>query len=468
MVRRRLVIAGAMLWVACGAGAAAPPSPASLFSSYDVITLRLTAPFNELFQRAAVAEDHSVIGTLGYPAGGQEKTIDKVEISLRGHTSRAAAECTFPKLKLRFTTESALQGSPFAGTSSLKIGTHCGEASDETVTAKYGRLPNEHSPHREAFVYRLLETVGVPALKARPARVTYAYTDARPGLTPDQQQPIARNALLLENTDDAVARLGGNREIPETAFTSAHDQFTVADTAAIAFAEAMIGNFDWCLKMTPRDTYRCNARHPLWNIIAVAGSSGPARPVLYDFDVSGMVAGRHRWFGDVYNETFVASRSHQTIEVLGQVQRTRLLFDRPVLDAARARFMQKKPAAYAALAAASMDAAGKRLAQQYLDSFFDAIGSDESFYRPVVVAQDTLPYADAAGAKAVCPAQGAIPVGTPVSAPLQTSGEMVQVTLLDVTWHWAPPAKCAEVHEGAVWINSSAVSRNFPNAANTK
>jgi hypothetical protein len=42
---------------------------------------------------------------------------------------------------------------------------------------------------------------------------------------------------------------------------------------------------------------------------------------------------------------------------------------------------------------------------------------------------------------------------------------MLQVTLLDVTWHWAPPAKCAAVREGAVWINGSAVSRDFPPAA---
>jgi hypothetical protein len=336
------------------------------------------------------------------------------------------------------------------------------------VTAKYGRLPNEQSPHREAFVYRLLDAVGIPTLKARPARITYAYTDARPGQTPDQQQPIARNALLLENTDGAVARLGGSREIEETAFTNARDQFTVSETAALAFAEAMIGNFDWCLKMTPRDAYRCNARHPLWNVIAVAGSSGSARPVPYDFDVSGMVAGRHRWFADVYNEAFVPSRSHPAIEVLGQVQRTRMLFDRADLDAARARFMHKKQNAYAALAAAALDATGKQVVKQYLDSFFEAIGSDESFYRPVVVARDTLPYADASRAKAVCTAQGAIPVGTPVSDPQQTSGQMIQVMLLDVTWHWAPPAKCAVVHEGPVWIDGSAVSRDFTNTASTK
>ena len=465
MRTRRLVIAAVILWTTCGAGAA-PPSPASkLYSSYDVLALRLTAPLDELFERAVRDAGYAVPGTLGYTVGGSEKTIEKVEVSLRGHTSRTAAECTFPKLKVRFTAESQVDGSPFAGMSSLKIGTHCGEAADGTVTAKYGRLQNEHSPHREAFVYRLLETVGVPTLKARPARITYVYSTAPPGGTSNPREPIVRNALLIEDSDDAVTRLGGVREIPETAFTNAHDQFTVADTAAVAFAEAMIGNFDWCLKMTPRDAYRCNARHPLWNIIAAAGSTGPARPAPYDFDVAGMVTGKHRWFPDVFNEAFVASRSHPAVEVLGQVQRTRTLFARGDLDAARARFLGKKKDAYGVLAAATIDADGKRIAQQYLDSFFDAIGSDESFYRPVVVTSDTLPYADASRATPVCPARGAIPAGTPVSNPVQTDGQMTQVTLLDVMWHWAPPVKCPAVHQSAVWINSSAVSRNYPPAA---
>lgn len=454
--------------MAAGAAPQAPRSPqadgSALFSSYDVLAFRIEAPFNELFARAANNPDYSVPGTVAYTAGGRERTIEKVDISLRGHTSRAATECTFPKLKVKFSAESALETSPFAGNASLKIGTHCGESTDGTVTEKYGRLAGEASPHREAFVYRLLETIGLPTLKARPARITYVYTDAKDGQTPDQKQPIARNAMLLEDDDAMIARLGGVRQIEETAFTSAREQFTPADTAALAFAEAMIGNFDWCLKMTPRDAYRCNARHPLWNIIAVVGSSGRARPAPYDFDVSGMVAGQHRWFGDVYNEAFLPSRSHPAIEVLGQVQRTRTLFPRAELDAARARFLEKKSDAYAVLRSAKIDDAGRQVAKQYLDGFFEAIGSDDAFYRPAVVASNTLPYADSGRTKQVCTATGAIPVGTVVSDPVQTDGQMMKVTLLDTAWHWGPPTKCAAVHQSAVWIDSSAVSRDFPGA----
>ena len=469
MTVRRLVLAVVVLWTAytTGASSQAPQSQApGLFSGYEVVTFKLTAPFNELFERATRREDedYSVLGTLAYKAGGQERTIEKVEVSLRGHTSRATTECTFPKLKLKFSAESAVDGSPFAGTASLKIGTHCGESNDGTVTAKYGRLPHEASPHREAFVYRLLDAVGIPTLKARPARITYVYADAEPGQTPDQRQPIERNAMLLENTDSLIARLGGVREIEEKAFGNARDQFTALDTATLALAEAMIGNFDWCLKMTPTDAYRCDARHPLWNIIAVAGSDGKLRPAPYDFDVSGMVAGRHRWFADVYNEAFVSSKSHPAVEVLGQVQRTRSLVGRADLDAARAKFIDKKKAAYDTLAAATLDDGGRQIAKQYLDSFFEAIGSDEAFYLPVVVAPKALPYADSAKTKPVCAAQGAIPVGTTVSEPAETNGSMMKVVLLDTQWRWAPPTKCDAVHTAPVWIDSTAVSRDYPAA----
>jgi hypothetical protein len=438
-----------------------------LFSSYEVVPLRLNAPFNELFERARANPDYTVTGTLAFGDAGRDKTIEGVSIGLRGHTSLSETECTFPKLKVQLPRGAVIDGSPLAGLSSLKIGTHCGESSDGSVSAKYGRLPNEQSPYREAFVYRLLDAVGVPSLKARPARITYVYNDAKPRQTPDQQQPIVRNALLLENTEEAVKRLGAAREISEIAFTNAHDQFSASDTAVLAFGDAMIGNFDWCLKMRAHDSYRCNVRHPLWNIVAAAGSDGHARPIMYDFDVAGMVAGDHRWFKDVYNDAFVASRSHAAIEVLGQVQRTRTLFGRTDLDAARAHFMQKKADAYSALAAATVDPAGKQRIQEYLDSFFDAIGPDESFYRPVVVGRGAMPYADASRASVVCTSGGAIPIGTPVSDPQQKNGQMMQVVLLDVLWHWAPPATCPAIHEGAAWIDASTVSRDFPTAPHT-
>lgn len=460
--RSPLAVIATLTTLALQASAAPAERASPLFSSYEVIELKLEAPFNDLFEhaRSRANAEYAVSGTLSYTDGGREVTVDGVKVAVRGNTSRRETECAFPKLKVQLPA-GAPAGALLSGLTSLKIGTHCGESAGDSLTAKYGRLSNQQSPLREAFVYRLLESVGVPTLKARPAKVAYVYADRRPEQSPPQEQPIVRNAMLLEDVDAAVKRFGGVREIEEKAFTNAKAQFSAADTARIALAEAMIGNFDWCLKMTADDAYRCNARHPLWNIVAAAAADGKARPLMYDFDIAGMVAGSHAWFKNVFNAAFVPSRSEIEVEVLAQVQRTRVLFSRAELDAARADFVKRKPDAYRTLAEATIDAAGKRRAQEYLDAFYAAIGSDDAFYRPVVTAEETRLYSNKDRA-VVCSSRGVIPVGTPVSAPLQTEGTVIQVHVLDALWYWQEPARCPAVREGPVWIDADAVSRDFP------
>src|SRR5262245_3299018 len=304
----------------------------SLFSSYQPVALELKAPFNDLFQHARTDENYAVTGTLTYRDNGRPVTIVAARISVRGNTSRRASECAFPKLRVQLPDAAARDAAPpFDGLSSIKIGTHCGEAPDDGITIRYGRLPNEHSPARELFVYRLLEAVGVPALKSRGAKITYLYSDPRSGQAPPQDQPLVRQALLLEDTAAAVKRFGGTHEIDEADFTNARARFAPADTARLALAEAMIGNFDWCLRMADGDRYRCDGRHPLWNIVAAASDDGKARPILYDFDVSGIVTGHHPWFENVFNAALAETKSPAETEVLAQVQRTRSLFTRAEL-----------------------------------------------------------------------------------------------------------------------------------------
>jgi hypothetical protein len=396
---------------------------------------------------------------------GRSTAIDGVRIAVRGHTSRRVGECPFPKLKVTVPANHQALRTVLDGQPVLKIGTHCGEAPGGTISRKYGRLLNEHSPLREAFVYRLLETLGVPTLKVRQARISYVYTDPRPGEQPDQRQAVVRNAFIVEDDDDAMRRMGGTRLIDEKGFTNARDQFSVADTALVTFGEAMIGNFDWCLKMTRDDAYRCNARHPLWNVLAVVSADGSTRPVIYDFDVTGMVAGQHRWFADVYNEAFLPSRSHPGLEVVGQLQRTRSLFERRDLDQARAHFMAKKNDAYKTLDSSNVDTFGKRLIREYLDAFFNEIGSDEAYYRPAVVVSGQYAYADTAATSPVCPSAGTMPVGTVASEPIEMTDRMMRVVLLDTRWKWATPKPCSQIHRGPVWIQRDAVSRDYPSAA---
>jgi hypothetical protein len=439
---------------------AAPGPSASLFSSYDVVSLQLKAPFNDLIDTARTDDDYAVTGTLRYTDGGHEVTVEGVKVSLRGHTSKRESECAFPKLKLQLPADTAGQGTLLSGLTSLKIGTHCGDAAADTVTEKYGRLANEQSPLREAFVYRLLDAVGVPALKARPAKIAYIFADARDGLsTTHTPQPVVRNGMLLENSDAAVKRVGAKHELDVKAFTDARAMFSAADTARLAFAEAMIGNFDWCLKFSPDDIYRCNEPKPLWNVLAFERGTKAAL-VMKDFDLAGMVVGHHPWFATVFNPAFVPSKSEVEIEVLAQVQRVRSLFPRAQLDALRRGFLDRKTAAYSVLDTSKVDEAGRRIARAYLDNFFKAI-DDAAFYRPVVVKPDTQVYADAQRTKEACGVKDVFRIGTPVNE-VQKSGTMSQVVVLDAMWRWAQKDSCDLVRTGPVWIASDSVGRDYP------
>jgi len=408
------------------------------------VALTLEAPLQDLFARGAEDEAVTVPGTLRFkdPASGADVELTGIEVSVRGHTSRRETECTFPKLKLKL-----------KGAGSIKIGTHCGEAQNDALSTKYGRLQNEKSPHREALVYKLLEAAGAPTLRTRPARVTY--------IDKAQSAPLERNALLLEDDDDAMKRVKGTAELPMESFGSVATRNASTDAARIAFAQALIGNFDWCLKFSPDDIYRCNEPKPLWNVAAFDLGGGKASLLMKDFDLAGVVVGQHKWFDTVWNRGFVPSKSEVEIEVLSQVQRTRSLFTRAQLDAERRHFVEKKPAIDAVLQRAPVDQAGRDIARRYVDAFYKAIENDGEFYRPIVARSDVQVFLDAEGTKEACGPKDVMRPGTPVNE-VQKSGAMSQVVILDAMWRWASKSECNGVQDGPVWIRSDAITRDYP------
>ena len=433
-------------------------STSALFSNSEPLTLELSAPLSDLFAHNH-DDAYAVNGALTVTVDGGEARIEGVKVSLRGHTSLREDECAFPKLKVTLPAGADIKAPMFAGLHSIKIGTHCGESTDDQLTRKYGRLANEHSPVREAFVYRLLAALDVPTLMVRRAKITYRDSAGDEGLAP--RAPLVREALIVEDSDDAVKRVGGRREIGETEFTNARTQLAPANTARLAFAEAMLGNFDWCLKMTADDRYRCDARHPLWNILAADRGNDRVVPLIYDFDVAGIVVGRHSWFPDVFPRTFAEAASEAEVEVVAQLQRTRSLFTRRELDDARAAFVARKPQAFESIQAAGIDGPGEAIARQYLNAFYKQIESDQLFYRPVVRTPQAQAFATSDGQPA-CGRRSVIPVGTPVSEPLQRTGDRVQVLLLDALWQWSGEGGCDAIRRGPVWVDANAIGADFP------
>jgi len=455
-VTRALAVLLGTVWASSAAWTEAPAG-GELFSSYAPLSVTVEAPFDDLRHQLHQDATYSVTGTLSYtdPYVG-EVQLSNVEVSGRGNTSFRAGQCEFPKLKLKFhAAKGRPPGSLFDGVTSVKIGTHCGDGPDDVLSERWGRLQNENSPIREAFIYRLLEALHVPALKARPVRISYVDLKAARPIT------LVRNAMFLEDDRQAESRFGANGQYTEHTFGSADARFTPADSARLAFAEALIGNFDWCVRFFPTDTYRCDGRHALWNVLALKRPDGGAVPVLYDFDLAGMVTGHHRWFASVFNQAFAPGASEAALEVLAQLQRARTLFTRAQLDATRAEFVMHKKEAYAVLTESQLDAAGRRHAAAHLDAFYAVIESDERFYLPVVVADNTLMYLDARQKRRACK-DAVVPRGTPVSAPVETRGSMQAVLILDALWQWAPPRECEAVHSRSVWVPANSISSNYP------
>jgi len=433
----------ALLLATAMAQAQPPATLTSLLDGDSTAALTIEAPLQRLFATGSENENVTVPATVTFKdAQGADVVLRDVALSVRGHTSRRETECTFPKLKLKL-----------KGAGSLKIGTHCGEAPDGQLSPKYGRLANEKSPLREAVAYRMLHAADVPALRARPARITYIDSGTHAA-------PLTRNALLLEDDNDAMARADGRTELTFENFGDVAARHATADAGLIAFGEAMIGNFDWCLKFTPDDIYRCNAPKPVWNVLAFERSGGTAL-MMKDFDLAGVVVGRHPWFDTVWNRAFVPSRSPIEIEVLSQVQRTRSLFSRDALDGLRRRFVEKKDAVLSAIQRADVDDEGRRLALAYANDFFTAIADDRSFYRPVVARADVQVYMDPQRTREACGPKDVMRAGTPVNE-LQRAGSMSQVNILDVMWRWASKNECDNVQNGPVWITSDAITTDYP------
>ena len=382
--------------------------------------------------------------------GERTTSIEKVKITTRGHTSLRESECSFPKLKLDF-AGSRVEGTLFDGVSALKIGTHCSDKPD-APGGKYGRWPNEKTAHREAFVYRLLETMAIPSLKARPARLTYVES----GSGKPAPEPLVRDAMLLEDDSEALKRYGARSELSPKQFGSAPSVFAMPDLAKLFFAEAMIGNFDWCLRMSPRDMYRCNPTTPIWNILGLirsegTGRSGPARfrSRRHGHDPAHLVqqglqpGGRRHRSGRRSARAGAADAIGLPARSARRDARCTAWTKSGGVSGARRRARWTRPAGRRRRAISTRSSRPSRPTHRSIV---------RCSWRGRRCGPTRRPRVPRATEEA--------PPGTPVSAPLDTAGDKSRVVVLDALWQWAE--KCEAVRLNPVWVPTAAISENYP------
>jgi hypothetical protein len=225
-----------------------------LFASAAPLEFTLTSNFN------AINKDHKPESTTRYPAvltvaGADGKPHEiPVKLSARGHFRRMARNCSVVPLRVEFSKE-GLEGTPFEGQSTLKLGTGCEDAKEfEQITL------------REYLTYPLFNMVTPLSFRARLARASYIDEKSKKKSNP-------RYALFIENDSDVARRAEGRIvELPRVVFTDLEKKTL---TQMMLF-EYMIGNTDMSIY----------ANH---NVKLVQKPDRTLSAVPYDFDLSGLV-----------------------------------------------------------------------------------------------------------------------------------------------------------------------------------
>jgi hypothetical protein len=302
--RRRVTIAVACVAIVAftpraGLGSSSPESRAPIFKSSTLLTgIQIKARLSDLFKKSRDKPEKgnksTVPGIIQYvdPVSDQTVTIEKVEFSIRGGTSRLMDQCTFAKLSVRFEDihgKRSSDGTIFEGLRKIKIGTHCGESPQTSPT--WGRIRNQTQPIREALIYTILDRVGTVTLKARPAVITYVDTSKKVDQRFFPTNPLTRNAFFLEHEDESAKRyraeiafksgnVPGDARNPGPQWAADPKWADPVSSVLAIFAQALVENDDWVAK-----------DGDLWNVNALKTKTGKLLLQVYDWDVSGWVRG---------------------------------------------------------------------------------------------------------------------------------------------------------------------------------
>lgn len=468
--RPLLVLFASAALINCGAESADAPeqdtvdatgTTADIFDGAEPAQgIELKGDFSKLSARdseGAQVTGASVDGTFLAPSLGIKSPLD-VTITVRGNTSVAADECSFPKLKVKFKDKTQLTKTAFKGHSTVRIATHCGELQADERT-NVGRVANEVSPWREAFAYRVVRAAGVEAPRARP--VTIGYEE--PG-----KPTLRRKAAFIETTGDVADRLKAKEAYvvdSQVAAEEAGDELPaspgkmrVEDMARINLVEALIGNSDFRLTPTQERWWFgptwSEPMSELWNMKAVRFEDGRELAIPMDFDLASLVAPPQfpAQFADFWGGQSAANQGQfQTLMA------SRVRFSRAQLDAARASLAAREAEVLKMLDTPWIDAESKAVATQLFPAFFQQMKSNAAFYVDVVAPDTDVEYVREDGTPDDECLSTTVPAGTPIHRFGRSNAKgLEEVALLDL--RFSMPC-----NKERVWLKKGTkTTANFP------
>lgn len=224
-----------------------------IFARKESLEITITTDLTNLIENRRT-EDF-LKASLTYEDESGKEISRQIELQPRGKFRRRV--CDFPPVRLKFAKKDLEAEGLEARFNKLKLVTHC---IDDKLVGNENLL-------KEYLLYQLYNELTPNSYRAQLVKVT--YVDAT-----GQQSKIKRYGILLEDTDEMAARLGGE----ESDLLNIHpDSLSAKDERTMALFEYMIANMDWDTKMVR------NVK-----LVAQAGSDKMI-PVPYDFDFSGFV-----------------------------------------------------------------------------------------------------------------------------------------------------------------------------------
>lgn len=234
---------------------------APLFASFDVLELRIEAPFNTIFKdREQESEYHS--GRLSYIDDSGDSVVLDIRARTRGFFRLRKSTCGFPNLHINFRRQQ-VASTVFRDLNRISIVAHCQDKKSEY----------EQFTLQEYLIYRTFNLLTDQSVRVRLTRATYIDTDG-------ERDSLTKYMFFLEPFEMLAARFGW--KVLEVPFVPPNQQ----DPSSLLLFEVfqfLIGNTDW-------SAFRASSGPCCHNAKLIGTMSGPVIPVPYDFDWSGVIS----------------------------------------------------------------------------------------------------------------------------------------------------------------------------------
>jgi hypothetical protein len=311
-----------------------------LFDSNEVLEVWIETDVKGLMATRDSLKLEAFPGHVSYIGAQGQSVPVEVQLRLRGHWRRQKANCDFAPIKVEI-PKGERTGTIFENQGDLKLVVHC----------RKGRQFQQYVL-REYLIYRLYNMLTPVSLRARLVRVRYVDTSGR-------SDSLIGHAFFLENARKAAERNGAR--VLE-AKGAKWDDVDADQGALVSAFEYLIGGTDWSLPMLHNIMlFRHHETAAVW-------------PVAYDFDWTGLVNAPYAFPDSRLPIKSVRQRHYRGICRTPE-------YWAPVL----ARFQAAREALYAVYdSVPDLDAKYVRETREYLDEFFEVIGSADRMRREMI------------------------------------------------------------------------------------